>query len=615
MSDTIKHECGLATVRLRKPLTYFAEKYGTALWGLHKIFLLLEKQHNRGQDGAGVLSLKLNPAPGTQYMVRKRVAEPAPPWQSLINEVEADLQKIIQRYPEVLDDVAALQKYFDFAAEAFIGHVRYATHGEARSLEGCHPVTRRSNWRCLNLAIAGNFNLTNVDELLEKLEKLGQRPRYATDTETLLEGLGLLLDVNFRTAYDEAVQAGQTSVQAAHTASAVDSLALLRTAAPDWDGGYVFAGGLGHGELFVARDPHGIRPAYYYVDDEVIAAASERFALCAAFEATAEEINELPPAHALIIPPDGAFSVSRFTEPQKQAACTFERIYFSRGSDPDIYHERKALGAALVPDVLEAIDDDLENVVFSYIPNTARHAFLGLVQGLQDYVSENENGAAKRRVRVEDVVSKDTRLRTFISTQESRSALIGQVYDVTQGCLRPEIDTLVCLDDSIVRGATLRESILKSLFRLKPRRIVIVSSAPQIRYPDCYGIDMSQIEHFIAFEALLACLASDGQTHLLTETYLECKRLESENRLSETNLVKALYDRYDAKTISNQIATLLAPDKPLSIVFQRVENLRKAIPFHHGDWYFTGEYPTPGGVRVVNRAFMNFIEGKNRRAY
>lgn len=617
MSELIKHECGIALTRLRKPLAYYAEKYGSALWGLQKMYLLLEKQHNRGQDGAGILSLKLNPPVGGQYMVRHRVTQPTPPWQALINQIERKLQAALQKYPDLLEDITALQTHFDFSGEVLIGHVRYATHGSL-DVEASHPVTRRSNWRCRNLAIAGNFNLTNVEELLLALEALGQRPRYATDTETLLEGLGLLLDEHYDNLISIAKSHGLQGGAAADWAAIhLDSMVLLKQAATQWDGGYVFVGALGHGEVFIARDPNGIRPAYYIINEEVIAAASERPALTAAFEQNIEDIIELPPAHALIVRPDGSYELSRFTESKTRTACSFERIYFSRGTDPDIYQERKALGHQLVPDVAAAIENDFENTVFSYIPNTAQVAFIGLVEGLQQYIKQNLPQSETARVRVESVVSKDTRLRTFIADKASRTLMASHVYDVTHNSLRAGIDTLVCLDDSIVRGTTLRESILKSLLRLRPRRIIIVSSAPQIRYPDCYGIDMSQIEHFIAFEALIQLLHDNNQADLLSEAYNHCKALERQNSLDTINVVQTLYERYSAQAISHKIAQLLLPDElpPLSVLYQRIESLHKALPNHLGDWYFTGNYPTKGGNRVVNRAFMNYIEGKNQRAY
>jgi amidophosphoribosyltransferase len=632
VSDPVKHECGLAALRLRKPLNHYQKKYGTALWGLNKMFLLMEKQHNRGQDGAGLAALKLDVAPGEPYIERIRVVEPAPPWQSLIKDVDRRLRAVLREHPEAKDDAKVMRQVFPFAAEVFLGHLRYATHG-MNSMEACHPVLRENNWKSRTLLVAGNFNLTNVSELFAKMVSLGQHPRMNTDTVTVLERMGHFLDEHIEDLYHDFKQQGKKKQDISPLiAQQLDLGHVLGRAAKRWDGGYVMGGLVGTGHLFVMRDPWGIRPCSYYIDDEVVAVASERQAIATTFNVPIAEIQELQPGQAIVVNPQGKPQIVQVQEPQPRSSCSFERIYFSRGSDPDIYQERKLLGANVVPQVLQSVDYDLDNTVFSYIPNTAMVAFEGMVQGLEDYLDAHKaqqlaalkdptpeliRSIIGHRVRVESVIQKDTKLRTFITNDNDREGMAAHVYDVTHSVLRPRLDTVVCIDDSIVRGTTLRQSILRMLARLQPRRIVIVSSAPQIRYPDCYGIDMSQIQYFIAFQAAIALLKDSGHKKLVKEVYKLAKRTLDNGLAEEENYVKRLYEPFTIEQVSAKIAELLDPrlGPEVRVVYQTLEGLHAAIPHHQGDWYFTGDYPTPGGNRVVNRALVNWVDGHDGRAY
>ncbi|MBX3102087.1 MAG: amidophosphoribosyltransferase [Bacteroidetes bacterium] len=632
MSDPILHECGLAALRLRKPLSHYQKKYGSALWGLNKMFLLMEKQHNRGQDGAGLATLKLDVLPGEPYIERIRIVEPAPPWQSLIKEVDRRLKAVLREHPEAADDAKLMRRLFPFAGEVMLGHLRYATHG-VNSMEACHPVLRENNWKSRTLLVAGNFNLTNVSELFAKMVSLGQHPRLNTDTVTVLERMGHFLDEHIEDLYHEFKRQGKKKQEISPFISQEMDLGyVLGRAAKRWDGGYVMGGMVGTGHLFVLRDPWGIRPASYYINDDVVAIASERQAIATTFNIPIAEIPELLPGQAIIVSPEGKPTLVQVQEPQSRHSCSFERIYFSRGSDPDIYQERKLLGANVVPQVLQAVDYDLDNTVFSYIPNTAMVAFEGMVRGLEDHLDKQKAEALAalqgsdperiraiigHRVRVESVIQKDTKLRTFITNDSDREGMAAHVYDVTHSVIRPRLDAVVCIDDSIVRGTTLRQSILRMLARLEPRRIVIVSSAPQIRYPDCYGIDMSQIQNFVAFQAAVALLKDSGQKKLVKEVYKLAKKALENGLAEEQNYVKRIYEPFTTEQISAKIAELLDPrlGPEVRVVYQTLEGLHAAIPHHSGDWYFTGNYPTPGGNRVVNRAYVNWVEGTDARAY
>lgn len=633
VSDAIKHECGLAAIRLKKPLAYYQDKYGSALWGLNKMFLLMEKQHNRGQDGAGLASLKLDAIPGEPFVERMRVTEPAPPWQSLIRIVNGKLSEVLRELPEARMDVQLLKQFFPYAGEVLLGHLRYGTHG-LNTREACHPVVRENNWKSRTLVLAGNFNLTNVNELFAKMVSLGQHPRLNTDTVTVLERVGHFLDEHNEDLYQQYRQAGHSKHEISPLiAQNLDVLHVLSEAAEKWDGGYMMGGFIGTGHLFALRDPNGIRPGSYYENDEVVAIASERQAIATTFNIPIAEIPEIPPAHALIVSPGGETRLAPYAQAGARRSCSFERIYFSRGSDPDIYHERKALGQQLASQVLQKVNYELDQTVFSYIPNTALVAFEGFVNGLEDYLNQQkieELGALgtlpdparlkallERRVRVESVIQKDTKLRTFITNDSDREEMTAHVYDVTHNILRPGVDNVVCIDDSIVRGTTLRQSILKMLARLQPRRIVIVSSAPQIRYPDCYGIDMSQIGRFVAFQAAIQLHTERNGKDSLNAIYEKARKALETGEANHTNYVKEVYAPFSQEEISDKISEMLNPnlDIPVHVVYQTVEGLHTAIPGHTGDWYFTGDYPTPGGNRVVNRAFVNYYEGRDTRAY
>ncbi len=633
MSDQVNHECGIALIRLLKPLEYYLAKYGTAFYGLSKVHLLMEKQHNRGQDGAGVACLKFDLKPGNKYIHRSRSDADAP-IKEIFEPYFKNLREISDHCPQRLNDIDWLKYNFDFIGELYLGHLRYGTYGK-NSLLNIHPLVRENNWMTKNLVLAGNFNLTNVEELFDKLIDLGQYPIETSDTVTILEKVGHFLDDENEELYRRFKEKGFPKREiSAQIAKHLNIQKIFRNAAKSWDGGYVIAGLLGHGDSFVIRDPNGIRPAFYYSDDEVAVAASERPVIQTTFNVSYESVKELKPGHVLIIKKDGKISEKPFIKPGEKKACSFERIYFSRGTDRDIYRERKKLGKFLAPSILRAIDYDLENTVFSYIPNTAVDAYYGLVEELtmfcdnikKDRILEAKNSLTKEKLssilelrpRAEKVAVKDVQLRTFITQDSQRDDLAAHVYDITYGSIRRGKDNLVVLDDSIVRGTTLKQSIIRILDRLGPRKIIIASSAPQIRYPDCYGIDMAKLTDFIAFRAAIELLKDTHQENLINDIYKRVKEQEKLPRSKMVNLVKEVYKPFTAEKISEKISELLTPSSvnaKIQIVFQSVENLHEACPGNTGDWYFTGNYPTPGGNRVVNRAFINYIEGRNVRAY
>ncbi|MEM7549247.1 MAG: amidophosphoribosyltransferase [Bacteroidota bacterium] len=628
MSDAIKHECGIALIRLRKPLEYYIEKYGNPAYAYNKLYLLMQKQRNRGQDGAGIANIKVGLKPGMRYISRTRSTGPEP-----VDEIFAKVRKRFKKAQK-----EGLDKYFDanwlkenhaYTGELWLGHLRYATHGK-HDIESCHPILRQNNWRSRNLVMAGNFNLTNVDELFEKLIDLGQHPKEKIDTVTVMEKVGHFLDEEVKVQFE---QHKQTFSNREITDVIEDSVRVgrvLKRAFKDFDGGYTMAGLFGYGASFVVRDPMGIRPAYYYADDEVVVAASEKPAIKTAFDVDYDEIKEIEPGNAIIVNKNGDFRTKEIIPAGEKKSCSFERIYFSRGTDPDIYSERKNLGKFLVPHVLEEIEYDLKNTIFSYIPNTAETSFLGMTEELDKYLVKHRIKSLKnkdlseeelekiltQRPRVEKLVLKDAKLRTFIADDEHRDEIVSNVYDSTYEVVEKEKDTLVIIDDSIVRGTTLEKSILKMLDRLHPKKIIILSSAPQIRFPDCYGIDMSRMREFIAFRAVLALLKESGLDNLLDEVYDEC--IANEHRVDQENYVKKLYEPFTYEQVSDKISEIVTPPNmkaEVKVIFQTIDNLQKACPDHKGDWYFTGNYPTSGGNRVVNRSFTNFMEGKTVRAY
>jgi amidophosphoribosyltransferase len=634
MSDQIKHECGVAFIRLLKPLSYYQKKYGTALYGLNKLYLLMEKQHNRGQDGAGVATIKLDIEPGKRYISRHR---------SMASNAVADIFEYIQKKfadiqkesPEKLADTEWLKENVSFTGEVLLGHLRYGTHGK-NSIESCHPFLRQNNWMTRNLVIAGNFNMTNVDELLEQLYALGQHPKERADTITVLEKIGHFLDTENQGLFDQYKREGlDDNMEISKLiANDMDVAKILRKSAKNWDGGYTIAGIIGHGDAFVMRDPVGIRPAYYYYNDEIVVAASERPAIQTAFNIPVEDIKEIRPGHALIVKKNGKITEDMFSEPLEKKACSFERIYFSRGSDSSIYRERKQLGRLLCPQILNAVDNDIKNTVFSYIPNTAEVAFYGMVEGIHKYVKKYQRDKLLNREdkiseeeltevlqmapRVEKIAIKDVKLRTFITQDADRSEMVAHVYDTTYGLIKNGTDTLVVLDDSIVRGTTLKQSILKILDRLGPKKVVVVSSAPQIRYPDCYGIDMSRMGEFVAFEAAISLLKEMDREDIILDVYQKCKDSALLPKEDVENYVKAIYSLFTDQQISDRIAQIITPKEikcKVEVLYQTLDNLHIACPDHTGDWYFSGDYPTPGGNKVVNRAFVNWMEGKNQRAY
>lgn len=613
MSDAIRHECGIAYIRLLKPLAYYHRKYGTAFYGLNKLYLLMEKQHNRGQDGAGVASVKLDVTPGHQFMYRQRqngAGAIGKIFQQLNQEV-SDMEKM---YPEIRKYPGLMKGYMPFMGECLLGHLRYGTQGK-NDVEFCHPFLKSDINPTRNLTMAGNFNLVNTDELFTILDKHPTTTQRESDLGAMIEMVHYYLCL-----------ADDTDPQNLNLEG------VLKQATTHFDGGYVCSGLLGNGDSFVMRDAHGIRPAFFYQDDEIIVAASERPAIMTAFNVKLEDVHELQPGHALVVKGNGHFQNLQILPPQELKACSFERIYFSRGSDPDIYRERMQLGKNLADKVLHAVDNDLKNTIVSFIPNTAETAFYGLIKGLEDYLndtkiekiatrnlSENEmRELLSRRVRIEKLAIKDVKMRTFITEDASRNEMVQHVYDITYGTVKNGVDTLVVIDDSIVRGTTLRESIIKMLDRLGPKRIVIVSSAPQIRYPDCYGIDMSRMGDFIAFQAATALLKDRNKEKIMEEAYQQCLQAESENNLDKQNFVKAVYDSFTPEEISKKIAEMLKPEDvnaQIDIIYQSLEGLYNACPNNKGDWYFTGNYPTKGGNRVANRAFMNYMERKEGRGY
>ncbi|HEY1193421.1 amidophosphoribosyltransferase [Flavobacterium sp.] len=632
MSDALKHECGIALVRLLKPLEYYKEKYGTAFYGIQKMYLMMEKQHNRGQDGAGFASIKLDVEPGQRYISRVR-SNHSQPIQDVFKQINERVSEELKAHPELGDDMKELKANIPYVGELFLGHVRYGTFGK-NSIESVHPFLRQSNWMHRNLILAGNFNMTNVKELFENLVELGQHPKEMADTVTVMEKIGHFLDKEVMQLYQDCKAEGYSKRDASPViAERLDIAKILARSAKNLDGGYAMAGLLGHGDAFVFRDPAGIRPAYFYQDDEVVVVASERPVIQTVFNVPFDSVQEIDPGNALIIKKNGKVSMNQILEPTVKKACSFERIYFSRGSDAEIYQERKDLGKLILPAVLKAIDSDTDNTVFSYIPNTAETSFYGLVEAAQDFLNQRKNNYILEnrntltadtlqellavKIRTEKVAIKDAKLRTFITEDSSRDDLVAHVYDVTYGVIKPE-DNLVIIDDSIVRGTTLKMSIIKMMDRLKPKRIVIVSSAPQIRYPDCYGIDMAKLEGLVAFRAALELLKERNLYHIVDEVYTKCKAQENFQDRDVINYVTEIYDQFTDQEISDKIAEMLSSPEinaEVKIIFQTVEDLHKACPKNLGDWYFTGDYPTPGGNRVVNRAFMNFYEGKDARAY
>jgi amidophosphoribosyltransferase len=632
MSDAIKHECGIAMVRLLKPLQYYKDKYGTAFYGLNKMYLLMEKQHNRGQDGAGLASIKFDVAPGTRYISRVR-SNADQPIQDIFAQINGRLNDINKNFPDKIDDVEWQNNNAPYLGNLFLGHVRYGTFGK-NSIESVHPFLRQSNWMHKSLIVAGNFNMTNSKRLFDDLVALGQHPKEVTDTVTVMEKIGHFIDNEVSELYDELKVEGINKKEASPLIEErINLQRILKRSAKNWDGGYAMAGLLGHGDAFVLRDPSGIRPTFYYKDDEVVVVASERPVIQTVFNVNINDVKELERGHALIIKRNGAITIEEVREQLPKKSCSFERIYFSRGSDADIYTERKNLGKLVFPQILEKINNNIKNTVFSYIPNTAETSFYGMREAAEDFLNLQKTATilnGKRslstdevkeilseRPRVEKLAIKDAKLRTFIADDNSRDDLVAHIYDVTYGVVKSD-DNLVIIDDSIVRGTTLKKSIIKILDRLKPKKIVIVSSAPQIRYPDCYGIDMAKIGDFIAFKATMNLLKDTNQYHIVDKVY---KKSIAQRELADNeivNYVKEVYAPFTNEQISDKIAQMLktpAINADVEIVYQSVENLHKAIPNHLGDWYFTGNYPTPGGNRVVNDAFINFYEGSNKRAY
>ena len=635
MSDPIKHECGIAMIRLLKPLRFYKEKYGTSLYGLNKLCLLMEKQHNRGQDGAGMANIKFDISPGNKYISIQK-SNTTTPIKDIFHDVSAEIAQVAKQPGARPEDPEWLKKNGRFTGELFLGHLRYGTYG-GNGIERCHPFLRESNWMTRSLVVAGNFNLTNTEELFQRLVNIGQHPKDRSDTVTVLEKIGHYLDKTTIRMEEESIAGGMTRREAeAYIAKNLDVMEILRNACEHWDGGYVIAGLIGHGDSFVLRDPAGIRPAFYYVDDEVAVVTSERPVIQTTFNIQDESlIHELPPGHAIVVKRYGAITVEPYTTPLPEPKrCSFERIYFSRGTDADIYQERKKLGKHLAPEILRAINEDMENTVFSFIPNTAEICYYGLMDALRehcvtvitqklmelkdrDFNSVNLKSILALCPRFEKVAVKDAKLRTFIAADASRDDLVAHVYDITYGTIRRGLDTLVIIDDSIVRGTTMRESILKILDRLGPKRILLVSSAPQIRYPDCYGIDMAKLGDFVAFQAAIELLKESNLLHVIEEVYRKAKSsLCCEGPVP--NYVQEIYAPFTAERLSAKIAELLAPvgiRAEVSVIFQTIEGLHEACPNHTGDWYFTGNYPTPGGAKVCNRAFINYIEGRNERAY
>ena len=628
MSDTIKHECGIALIRLLKPLDFYKEKYGTAFYGINKMYLMLEKQHNRGQDGAGLASIKLDMQPGERYISRIRSNE-AQPVQDIFTRINQRINEGFKANPSLKDDVTLQKRELPYIGEVIMGHVRYGTFGK-NSIENVHPFLRENNWMYRNLIMAGNFNMTNVNELFQNLVRLGQHPKDKTDTVIVMEGIGHFLDDEVEELYRKLKEEGYTKQEASpFIAERLNIERILKRAAKYWDGGYAMEGMIGNGDAFVLRDPAGIRPAFYYQDEEVVVVASERPAIQTVFNVKYENIRELPPGNAIIIKKSGETAIKEILTPKVRKACSFERIYFSRGSDRDIYRERKMLGKLLFPCVAQAINHNLKDTVFAYIPNTAETSYLGLIEEAEQYLNEQKAkqlavaekseipAILSQKVRTEKVAIKDVKLRTFITEDSSRDDLVAHVYDITYGSVQKG-DNLVIIDDSIVRGTTLKKSILSILGRLEPKKIIIVSSAPQIRYPDCYGIDMARLEDLVAFQAALALHKERGTYHIIKEVYEKCLTQVALSDDKVVNYVKEVYAPFTDEEISDKIRDLLLPNdftSEVEVIFQTVDSLHKACPENLGDWYFTGDYPTDGGNRVVNRAFINFYEGNKERAY
>jgi len=632
MSELIKHECGVAFIRLLKPHSYYKTKYGSARYGLHKMYQLMEKMVNRGQDGAGLATIKIDTPPGTGYIDRLRSIENKATQDifSQINELFVNAQ---QRNPEEYKSANWQKSNIPFLGELILGHLRYGTFGK-NTVHSCHPFRKQNNWKSRNLVVAGNFNLTNVDELFEHLVELGQHPREKADTVTVLEKIGHFLDKEndrlfrqFKENTDDNAEISRLIQQS------VDVPSILKESSKRWDGGYIMCGLIGHGDAFVLRDPNGIRPAFYYKDEEIIVVASERPVIQTVLNVSFEKVKEIKPGHAAIIKKDGTFSEEEIIAPLEKKSCSFERIYFSRGNDADIYSERRNLGRNLVVPVLEAVNHDIENTVFSYIPNTAELAFGGLMEGLHEHcnnqiqqkILESKNLQAseiqkilKVQPRMHKVILKDAKQRTFITADETRDSLVNLVYDITYKTIRKGLDNLVVLDDSIVRGTTLKKSILSILDRLEPKKIIVVSSAPQIRYPDCYGIDMAVLGKFVAFEACMALLKEGDKSSIINSVYQKALKELEKPKEEQVNVIQELYNTFTAQQISDKIAALIKPKDlraELQIIYQSIEGLHQSCPQHTGDWYFTGNYPTPGGIRVSNQAFVNYMEGKNVRAY
>ena len=631
MSDPIKHECGVAMLRLLKPLDFYQKKYGTSFYGLNKMYLLMEKQHNRGQDGAGIANVKLDINPGKRYISRKRSID-SNPIQDVFTQVNKRFVELEKSDPEKLKDTEWMKKHLPFTGELFLGHLRYGTFGE-NTIEQCHPFLRQNNWKTRNIVLAGNFNMTNVDELFAQLVDLGQHPKQMADAVTILEKIGHFLDeANDKIYYKHKNKYSKKEI----TKVIEDELSIqdiLIQSAKYWDGGYLMCGLLGHGDAFALRDPNAIRPAYYYKDDEIVVVASEKPVIQTAFDVKDDKIYEIRNGHALIIKKDGTVEEKQVRKPLEKKSCSFERIYFSRGNDKEIYNERLELGKRIFPKVLNSIDNDVKNTVFSYIPNTAEVSYFGLLKGCHAYLNQvktkkiqdlgcnpNNNEIAeimKISPRAEKIAIKDAKLRTFITSDDSRDDLVSHVYDITYGTVK-ETDNLVMIDDSIVRGTTLKKSIIRILDRLGPKKIVVVSSAPQIRYPDCYGIDMSRMGNFIAFQAAVSLLKEKEKENILTETYNKCKSQEQLPKEEMKNHVKEIYKPFTADEISKKISELLTPEgtkAEVEIIYQSISDLHNSCPNHLGDWYFTGDYPTPGGTKVVNKSFINYMEGNNNRAY
>ncbi len=631
MTEELHHECGIAMLRLLKPLEYYQEKYGTPFYGLQKMFMLMQKQVNRGQDGAGIANIKFDLPPGYRYISRKR-AIGSNSVQEITASIESRFADLAEKFPEKMNDTEWLKVNAPFTGELFLAHLRYGTHG-GNSLEQCHPFLRQNNWKSRNLVLAGNFNMTNVDELFNQLVDLGQHPKERTDTVTILEKIGHFLDENVMELYYE----HKSNVDKREMSSLIEKNInvenILINSAKKWDGGYVMSGLFGHGDAFALRDPNGIRPAYYYIDDEIAVVASERPVIQTAFNVKFEDVKELDPGHALIVKKNGQTSINRITEEAEKRSCSFERIYFSRANDAEIYKERKKLGELVCDKIMKSIDGDINNTVFSFIPNTAETCYYGMVkqmeknlkkQQIKEILELGENVTeetitkiVERGTRIEKIVLKDAKLRTFITSDTDRDTLVGQVYDITYGEVKSS-DNLVVIDDSIVRGTTLKKSVLKILDRLGSKKIIIVSSAPQIRYPDCYGIDMAKLGDFIAFRAAIALLKDEGMAHIIDDVYDKCKNQEGMDDDKIVNYVKEIYAPFTDEQISTKITELLRPEginADIDIIYQSVEDLHVACPLNSGDWYFTGNYPTPGGKRVVNNALINYVEGRNVRAY